>query len=174
MAALPIPLDVLRTRLRIEVESDDADLATLSIAAREIIERETGLHLSSGTHTANIIPWRRFVPRVQPVDSITSITYTDAGGVTQTLPTTDYYIDNTDEMLAVGFDTIVLPKANTFPTVTYVAGYQRIPHALQQCIVALVGSWYSNPEATSVASLQDVPLSYRYILQQFSTRGPLR
>jgi hypothetical protein len=47
-------------------------------------------------------------------------------------------------------------------------------HLQEWCIVALVGSWYSNPEATSVASIQDVPLSYRYILQQFSTRGPLR
>ena len=85
MPALPIPLDVLRTRLKIEVESDDVDLAALCVAAGELIERETGLALSSASRSQKIRRFSRFIPRVQPVTQFTSVTYTDANGAAQTL-----------------------------------------------------------------------------------------
>lgn len=174
MPALPIPLDVLRTRLRIEVESDDVDLATLCIAAGEVIERETGVALTSSNRTAKIRKWARFIPDVQPCTAFVSVTYTDANGATQTLPTAEWWTDESEPVLALEFDTSAVMKANTLATVTYTAGYGTIPHALQQCIVALVGSWYNNPESSSVAALAEVPLSYRYIIQQYATRSPLR
>jgi hypothetical protein len=37
-----------------------------------------------------------------------------------------------------------------------------------------VGAWYANPDATSVASLAEVPLSLKYILNAYSARGALR
>jgi len=174
MPALPVPIDLLRTRLRIEVEDDDALLASLSIAAAELIEKETGLGLSSATRTAQIRPWRRWCAPVQPMTALTSVTYTDASGATQTLPTAERWLDETDELPVLLFDTTATPKENTYATVTYVAGYTVIPHALQQCIVALVGAWYANPEAASVASLADVPLAYRYIIQHYTARSALR
>lgn len=174
MSALPIPLDVLRTRLRIEVEDDDAILASLSIAAAELIEKETALALSSSTRTAKVVPFRRWVAPVQPMTSVTSVQYVDSSGTTQTLPTDQWYLDETDELPALMFDADVTPKENTSLTVTYVAGYTTVPHALQQCIVGLVGAWYANPEASSVASLQDVSLAYKYIVQHFSARSTIR
>lgn len=174
MPALPLPIDLLRTRLRIEVEDDDALLASLSIAAAELIEKETGLGLTSETRTAYIRPWRRWVAPVQPMASVASVTYTDAAGATQTLPTADWWLDRTDELPVLLFDTDATPKENTYATVTYVAGHTTIPHALQQCVIALVGAWYANPEAASIASLSEVPLAYKYIIQQFNTRSALR
>lgn len=174
MPALPVPIDLLRTRLRIEVEDDDALLASLAIAAGELIERETGLALSSATRTAKVRPWRRWCAPVQPMSSVTSVTYTDPAGASQTLPTAEWYLDETDELPVLLFDTQASVKDNTYATVTYVAGYTLIPHALQQCIVALVGAWYANPEAASIASLQQVPLAYQYIIAHFSTRSALR
>jgi uncharacterized phiE125 gp8 family phage protein len=174
MPALPIPLDVLRTRLRIETESDDVDLSTLAIAAAEVIERETGIALSSATRTARIRRWARFIPDVQPCTSFTQVQYVDGNGVTQTLPAAEWWVDDSEPVIALEFDTDKQMKENTLATVTYVAGYTTIPHALQQCIVALVGSWYNNPESSSVAALAEVPLSYRYIIQQYATRSPMR
>lgn len=174
MPALPIPLDILRTRLRIEVEDDDAILASLCIAAGELIEKETGLGLTSETRTAKVVPFRRWVAPVQPMASVTSVQYVDTAGNTQTLPTAEWYLDETDELKALEFDASTTVKENTALTVTYVAGYATIPHALQQCIVALVGAWYANPEAASVASLNDVPLAYRFIIQHFSARSSIR
>lgn len=174
MPALPVPVDLLRTRLRIEVEDDDALLASLAIAAAELIEKETGLGLSSETRTATIRPWRRWCAPVQPMTALTSVTYTDPAGATQTLPTAERWLDTTDELPVLLFDTTANVKENTYATVTYVAGYVQIPHALQQCIIALVGAWYANPEAAAIVSLQDVPLAYRFIIAHFSARSALR
>lgn len=174
MPALPIPLDVLRTRLKIEVESDDVDLAALCVAAGELIERETGLALSSASRSQKIRRFSRFIPRVQPVTQFTSVTYTDANGAAQTLPAADWWTDETEPVLAIEFDTDAVPKENTLITVNFVAGYTVIPQPLQQCIVALVGSWYNNPEALQVAQLAEVPLAYKYIIQQYSTQVPFR
>jgi uncharacterized phiE125 gp8 family phage protein len=174
MAALPIPLDVLRTRLRIEVESDDVDLAVLCVAAGEMIERETGLGLQSISRTQSIRTFSRFIPRVQPMTAVTQVRYYDSSGTRQTLPATDYWIDDTEPLLALEFDTSVVPSDTSTIEVTYTAGYTTIPQALQQCIVALVGSWYNNPEALQVAQLAEVPLAYKAIIAQYSVQVPFR
>lgn len=174
MPALPIPLDVLRTRLRVEVESDDVDLAALCVAAGELIERETGLALASGSRSQKIRRFTRFIPRVQPVTAFTSVTYVDSAGATQTLPASDWWVDESEPVWAVEFDTSAVPKENTLITVNFTAGYTVIPQPLQQCIVALVGSWYNNPEALQVAQLAEVPLAYKYIIQQYTTEVPFR
>jgi uncharacterized phiE125 gp8 family phage protein len=174
MPALPIPLDVLRTRLKIEVEQDDVDLAVLCIAAGEMIERETGLGLQSLTRTEHRRKFERFIPRVQPMTSVSSVHYKNASNVRTLLPATDWYLDESEPLLAVEFDTSVVPLENTMVEVTYVAGFTVIPQALQQCIVALVGSWYNNPEALQVAQLAEVPLAYKAIIAQYSTQVAFR
>lgn len=174
MPQLPIPIDILRTRLRIEVESDDTDLAALCIAAGELIERETGVLLRSQTVVEKIASWRRTVLRKGPISAITSVSYTDTNGAPQTLPAAEWFTFEDDELIVLDFDTSAAIKENTQPTVTYVAGFTDVPHALQQCIVALVGAWYNNPEASNVAALAEVPLAYRHIIAHFSHRSPIR
>jgi uncharacterized phiE125 gp8 family phage protein len=174
MPALPIPLDVLRTRLRVEVESDDVDLAALCVAAGEMIERETGLGLQLASRRAFIRKFGRFIPPIQPLSSITQVLYFDTAGNGQTLPGTDYWIDNTEPMHALEFDTSVVVKENTTIQIDYQAGFQVIPQPLQQCIVALVGSWYNNPEALQVAQLAEVPLAYKAIIAQYYTQVAFR
>lgn len=174
MPAAPIPIDILKTRLRIDADEDDVILTTLCIAAGEMIERELGIRLSSATRTAKLDRWRRFILPVQPATSVTSVTYYDSGNVLTTMPATDWYIDQTDQLLALDFLEKPSIYEGTFPTVTYVAGYANVPHALQQAIVALVGAWYANPDATAPVSLSDVPLSLKFIMSAYSARGPLR
>ena len=174
MAATPIPIDILKTRLRIDVDADDVILTTLCIAAGEVIERETGVSLASETRTAKLDKWRRFVLPVQPVASVTSVTYYNGNNVLTTMPTADWYVDDTDSLTALQFKETPEIYEGTYPTVTYEAGYVQVPHALQQAIVGLVGAWYANPDATSVASLAEVPLSLKYILNAYSARGALR
>jgi len=174
MAQPPIPIDILKTRLRIDAEADDVIMTTLCIAAGEMIERELGIGLATATRTAKIDRWRRFIPPVQPCTSVTSVTYYDTGNTLITMPAADWYVDQTDELLAVEFIEEPAVKEGTFPTVTYVAGYTQVPHALQQAIVALVGAWYANPDATAPVALSEVPLSLKYILSAYSTRGALR
>jgi uncharacterized phiE125 gp8 family phage protein len=174
MSQLPIPIDILRTRLRVEVESDDTDLAALCIAAGDLIEKETGTLLRSRTVIEYIAGWRRTVLRKGPVTNVISVGYTDTAGNPQTLTASEFFLHQDDELLVLDFDTTAAIKENTQPTVTYTAGYATVPQALQQCIVALVGAWYNNPEASSVASLAEVPLSYKHIIAAYSHRSPIR
>jgi uncharacterized phiE125 gp8 family phage protein len=174
MSQLPIPLDVLRTRLRIEVESDDTDLAALCIAAGDLIEKETGTLLRSRNFQDYIEPWKRTILKRSPVTAVLSVTYTDTQNNPQTLPPDEWFLRQEDELVVLDFDTAAVVKDNTQPVVTYTAGYALVPHALQQCIVALVGAWYNNPEASSVASLAEVPLSYKHIIAAYSHRSPIR
>lgn len=174
MSQLPIPIDILRTRLRIEVESDDTDLAALCVAAGELIERETGTILRSRNFIEAIPGWRRTILRKQPVTSVISVSYTDPDNNPQTLAAGEWFFHQDDELAVLDFDTTAAMKENTQPTVTYTAGFVTVPHALQQCIVALVGAWYNNPEASSVAALTEVPLAYKHIIAHFSHRSPIR
>jgi len=102
------------------------------------------------------------------------VVYTDANGSTVTMPTTEWWTDDSEAVLALEFITDRTMKDGTLATVTYVAGYSEVPQALQQCIVALVGAWYANPEASAVVALAEVPLSYRYIIQQYAARSLIR
>jgi uncharacterized phiE125 gp8 family phage protein len=174
MSQLPIPIDILRTRLRVEVESDDTDLAALCIAAGDLIEKETGTILRSRNFQEYVVPWKRTILRKSPVTAVISVTYTDAQNNPQTLPVDEWFLRQEDELIVLDFDTSVSVKENTQPVVTYTAGYALVPQALQQCIVALVGAWYNNPEASSVASLAEVPLSYKHIIAAYSHRSPIR
>ena len=174
MAVTPIPIDILKTRLRIDVTADDVILTTLCIAAGELLERELGIGLASETRTAKLDKWRRFILPIQPVASVTSVTYYNGSNVLTTMPTSDWYVNATDSLTALEFKETPEIYDGTFPTVTYTAGYTQVPHALQQAIVALVGAWYANPDATSVASLAEVPLSLKFIMNAYSARGALR
>jgi hypothetical protein len=59
-------------------------------------------------------------------------------------------------------------------TVTYVAGYTLVPSELTHAIIALVGHWYNNPEAASIVTLQQVPMSVEYIFDSIGVREKLR
>jgi hypothetical protein len=108
------------------------------------------------------------------VTNVLSVGYTDTDGNPQTLTADEFFLHQDDELIVLDFDTTAAIKENTQPTVTYTAGYATVPHALQQCIVALVGAWYNNPEASSVAALTEVPLAYKHIVAHFSHRSPIR
>ena len=172
MVELPISIDVLRLALKVEVADDDAELSRLAVAAGTHIERYTGLRLRSATRTQYLRAWERTILTEAPLVSITSIAYTDTTGNPQTLAATEYWIDKSQPMWALMFDSPDPFKETTQPLVTYVAGYTQVPGDLQHAIVALVGAWYANPEALTVASMQVLPKSFEYLLANYSTKGP--
>lgn len=76
--------------------SDFDDLLTRLIAeAREAVEHDTGMVLCSSTWSWKLDLWPcdHVVCPVRPVQSVTSITYVDAGGATQTWDASNYTLD---------------------------------------------------------------------------------
>lgn len=90
----------------------------------------------------------------QPVSAISSITYTDTAGATQTLASTVYELGNNHGIwhvrLKYGQTWPATRSHNDVVTVTYTAGYgtsaSSVPEAIRQAIIMYAGSLYDNPQ----------------------------
>lgn len=136
---------------------DDDLIATIVFAARAHVESYTGTRLISQTLTLRTDDWADLenLP-VAPVQSISSITYVDTDGATQTLATSVY------EARLYGLSpTIVLKFNQVWPTirlgslitVTAVAGYgaaAAVPPELLHSIKLLTADMYRFRETAQV------------------------
>lgn len=128
-ASEPITLADLKLQCRVDTTDDDALLTACIAAARAKAENYTETALISQTweQTLDAFPAAEIELRKPPVTSITSVTYLDAAGATQTLSSTLYTLDTAT------FPGWLLPKFNTpWPdtqgsancvTMRYVTGY---------------------------------------------------
>lgn len=111
-----------------------------------------------------------------PVVSLTSITYVDTNGATQTLDATKYQADLATEPARIlpvygSYWPVVRPQLNAV-TATYVAGYgayTAVPDAIKHAMRILVSHWYENREPVIIGSRMDVlPQTVEFLL------GPYR
>lgn len=182
------PLSLAEAKAHLELTSDDRDglIAGYILAAREFVESATHRKLITQTLAYTIDDeWpyaeargycrQRIELPVQPVASVSSITYVDGNGSTQTLAT-DQYVVSTDGAVpfiepAYG---VTWPTVRYQPaaiTVTFIAGssLSDVPNQLMQAMRMLVAHAMANREAVSNGTLTEVPLgieayisSYRY------------
>lgn len=141
-----------------DVTEDDL-ISALITSAREYCEGFTGRALA--TQTLEAYP-KRFPCKNEieiphpPLQSVTSVKYTDSDGDETTMTVDTDYIVDTDSTVGK----IVLPYAKVWPTATlytvnpikirYVAGYTTIPISIKQSMLLLIGHWYANREAVLV------------------------
>lgn len=150
--AEPIDLAEAKLYLRVDTSADDALIEAMITAARESVERYTSRALVTQTIVEKLDSFPPFGFRLSyhPAQSITSITYKDSNGATQTLSTDVYMLDNYDVPNAV-----VLKANQTFPTtydehnvvtVTYVAGedVSAVPKPIIQAMYLLIADYYEN------------------------------
>lgn len=169
-AAEPITLTEAKLHLRVEHTVDDDLITALIQAAREQAEHLTGRSLITQTwaQVLDAFPAAEIELGRPPVASITSITYVDPNGDTQTMSSSDYSLDSTT---TPGY---VLPAAtlaawpNTLDTanavtVTFVSGYgdaADVPAAVKAWMKLHIGTLYKQREGiaagVSVASLPDM------------------
>lgn len=89
----PVTIGQVRAHTRIDDNLSDALLLDYIASARGWCETMTGLLLTDCTAAFhfNCLNGDINIPR-SPIRTITSITYTDANGAAQTVPSTDYYL----------------------------------------------------------------------------------
>lgn len=159
----PITLAELRTHLRIDAEDDDALLASLIFAAREWIEGQTKRVLTLQTldftwdhgwpHVCHRLEIR--LP-VSPVSSVTSVSYVDEAGVTQTLSAALYTASlDSDTPRIVPAYNADWPTVRDVPaavTVRAVCGYGNtqsdVPEPLRLAVKMHVEAHYDRDERT--------------------------
>lgn len=148
----PIEVAEAKTWLKVDTSADDSLITSLIAATREHIESTTGLALFTQTIQEKLDGWPYYDDVTNPfqvfhllrypVQSISSITYTDSDGSSQTLNSSIYTLDNTSGNFArVGLD-----KDQSWPsianqagsiTVNYVAGWDDVADIPGDLIIAL-------------------------------------
>lgn len=195
VAVEPITLAEARDHLRVDtygvgsppetVSDDDAWIDAMLPAARGYCEEYLGRALAPRTMeyvgsafpTVCVSDGPAFVLPFGPVQSITSITYTDSDGDPQTVADADYELD------AISVPSrAILTYGASWPTarssagsvrVRYVTGYSTpgespqvhvLPGMARAAILIFLAHLYENREAVAASSLAEVPLGVQALL----------
>ena len=153
--AEPLALNDVKNYLRTIVGDDSEDEAILIpmiTAAREFCENATGRALALQTITAYPRSFKTDTLPRPPVVSLVSASYKTQDGETHAMDSGDVIISN---------DSVYFPNATATELyginpiqVTYTAGYAegKLPPALRQAMLMLIGHWYNNREAVQIGS----------------------
>lgn len=178
-AVEPVSVAEAKNHLRVDIDNDDTLLAIYITAAREYVEGVVRRALITQTLKAylNAFPGVSAValPR-PPLQSITSLVYTDGDGSDSTFDAANYSADIVAQpgRLVLGYNKS-WPSPATLATVnpiaiTYVAGYgaagSDVPSIYRQAILLLAGHWYENREAiiATGAVPKEIPLAVESLL----------
>lgn len=110
-----------------------------------------------------------------PVQSITSVTYIDENGATQTMSASDYALSADTEWspaVRLGYNKTWPSTRDTYDAVTvrFVAGYASaavVPAPLKAAILLLIGHLYENREATAPVQVHEVPLTVKHLISPY-------
>lgn len=166
--------------------ADDDLLNNLIAAARELVDGRDGFlgrALISQTWDLKLDRLREpiTVP-LPPLQSISSITYTDTDGNAQTLASTEYQVTGVG---GFGKGKVVEAYGKSWPstrnipeavTVTFVAGYgaaaANVPEPIRTALKILVATWYENREALVTGTIAtQLPLSVQMLLAPYRVYG---
>lgn len=157
----PVSLDTLKAVLHLDGTDDDVRRMFYLAAARDHVQKLTGLYLVTQTIAAkcNSFADLAHLP-FAPIQSISSIQYVDPAGATQTLATGVY-----ESRLDGLTNSIVLKYGQSWPaiqigsriTVTAVVGYTSVPEAIQNAICMYAGGWLEFSEAVTMVDVKELP-----------------
>lgn len=179
-ATEPITLDEAKKHCRVDVSDEDDLIRSLIVAARQHVESFTHRALVTQTWDYKLDGFPAlgecFEVPLAPVLSVTSITYLDTAGSSQTWSSSNYLTDiqagNYSQRMritpAYGISYPSTYGVMNAATVRFVAGYgaaSAVPQAIKAAIKILIGHWYRTREpivtGTIVAS---VPMSVDALL----------
>jgi uncharacterized phiE125 gp8 family phage protein len=159
----PVTLDEAKAQGIVDHTDDDALIERLIATARDHVEHYCGVRFASQTIEAKCDCFAdlRRLPEA-PVSSVTSITYVDVAGATQTL-STDVY-----ELRKDGLEpSIALKIGQAWPaiqmgsriTLTAIVGYETAPPSVKHAMLMLVATWYAKRENILVgATVENLPM----------------
>jgi uncharacterized phiE125 gp8 family phage protein len=157
----PLSIEEAKAHLRIDTTDDDLQVESLIVAAREYCESYTHRAFISQTWDLKLdgFPAGDLWLPLPPVSSVTSVTYVDVNGVTQTWPTSQYLTDlpagpkaraariTPQYMLIYPMTRQIMASV----TVRFVCGYGTspgtLPGAIRAAMLLLIGNWWTNREA---------------------------
>lgn len=179
----PVSVAEARAQCRIIGADEDSLLALYITAARQACEAKTGRKLVTQTweQTFDLFPTGEIRLDLSPVQSITSINYVNAEGVTTALSAANYVLDaaaypGSWVLPADGFEWPDTDDVANAVTVRFVCGYgaaSAVPAPLKLWILATVASFYAARESIDPAGASaSVPdRLYDSLLDEFRVYG---
>ncbi len=180
----PLTTAEAKTHLREAEDVEDDLIDELIVAARQDVESFTDRALVTQTWKLHLDEFPLssgkpiFVP-MPPLQSITSITYVDPAGDTQTWSASLYDVDAPSGDLAA-HGRILPVFGEIYPStlqqmnaveIIFVAGYGlavAVPKGIRAAMKLLIGNWYANREAIIVGTISsETPFAVNRILWPF-------
>lgn len=161
----PVSLEDAKEHLRVEGEDEDALIAMKLAAARSELEETIRRAIITQTWRLKLDAFPDgagdiLLPR-PPLQSVTSITYVDADGATQTLATSVYEAQADEEparvTLKYGQNWPAVRDQPNAVTVTFEAGYgdspEDVPAPLRAWLLLRMAELYENREPTVIGTV---------------------
>lgn len=174
-ASEPVTLDFIKSFLKVDGSSEDALIAVLITAARQQAERYCQIAIMPQTITETFPRFYSYGLRlsISPLVGVTSISYLDLIGDTQTLSTEIYDADTNvwpPHIYRIPYNDF--PQTYAVPdavTVVYSAGYANadaVPNQIKMAIALMVVEWYDNRSD----SVRNMPTASQILLDQFRVK----
>lgn len=187
VATEPVSLETARLHLRLDTEGsppshpDDALVTALITVAREAVENFTEVTVAVNDFQMKLdyFPTAEINLGTWPVNSITSVTYVDANGATQTISSADYALDTFSKPaqinLAYGKTWPMVRNQPNAVTVTFEAGYtgdtspvvNEMPKALKQAMLLTITDLYENRGALGSKQNYEIPVMAQYLMAPY-------
>lgn len=177
-AVEPLTTEEAKAHLRVDIDDEDDLIDAYVTAARSYYEAAIWRSLVTQTLAVRMVDWPYCeyiqLPR-PPLQSITSVVYTDSAGAAHTMSAGDYTVFNNGDhgLLWLGFGkgwpSVTLQPGPSI-VITYVAGYglaAAVPELDKQAIRLLLGHFYENREqvmAIPGISLAQLPMAVQSII----------
>lgn len=156
--------------VRVSTTTDNTDITALIKVVRMMAERHTLHALVTQTLelTLDAFPTGGIELPMPPLQSVTSVKYTDTDGTEQTMDAADYSIDDKSTIAL-----IVPAYGETWPVtrdeinavrVRFVAGFGAaadVPEDIKSWMKIMIGTLYDNPQALVVGqTVTDIPRTF--------------
>lgn len=177
-AVTAVSLSEAKAHLRVEHTTDDAYITTLIAVAEAMIDGPSGIGVAMTTQTWTItfdgfLPMPLYLP-LWPVQSVSSITYVDSDGDTQTLNSALYQFAKGNPAVidrALGAALPAVRRQLNAATVTFVAGFgataSSVPADLRHALLLMIGHLYHRRETTNDKQVYETPLGYTALTERF-------
>ena len=178
----PISLNEMKDHLRVTGNDEDLYLNSLIKAARQHLESITGRAFITQTFQMLLdrFPMYEIEVARSPLQSVTSITYTDNDGIVQTWTSAEYRVDTKSFVprITPEYD-YIYPSARYVTnsiTITFLAGYGNsavdVPAPLRHAILLLAAHYYEHrEEVTEINKLSAIPVGIDYLIAPYRAKN---
>jgi uncharacterized phiE125 gp8 family phage protein len=149
-ATEPVSVTEAKVHARISGTASDAEVGVMIKAARQYAEAELRRYIITQTVDAYFDAFPEYF-ELPPLQSVTSITYVDTNGDTQTLAADQYRVDSKTQPAriteAYGISWPSTQDVTNAVTVRFVAGYgtaDAVPECVKHWILMRVGHYFDN------------------------------